>query len=91
MKPFKELISEMFQESNGRGSGKRLVGFLTMIIVLVCTVVLVITEGCSPCVEDILQTLIISACALLGISSVASIFKGNKTSINENNNGDGTK
>ena len=87
MKPFKELISEMFQESNGRGSGKRLVGFLTMIIVLVCTVVLVITEGCSPCVEGILQTLIISACALLGISSVASIFKGNKTSINENNNG----
>jgi len=54
MKPFKELISEMFQESNGRGSGKRLVGFLTMIIVLVCTVVLVITEGCSPCVKDLL-------------------------------------
>ena len=83
MKPFKELISEMFQESNGRGSGKRLVGFLTMIIVLICTVILVITEGCSPCVESILQTLIISSCALLGISSVTSIFKGNKTSLNE--------
>lgn len=84
MKSFKELISEMFQESNGRGSGKRLIGFLTMLVVLGCTIALVVAEGCSPCVENILQTLIISACALLGISSVTSIFKGNKTSLNKN-------
>ena len=82
MKTFKQIFLESFCEREF-GSAKRMVGFGTMIVALSCVVYLTIVEGCSACVEHLLQTLIISACALLGVSSVTSIFKQKKQKENE--------
>jgi hypothetical protein len=60
---------------NGVGSSKRLVGSIAMLIALGCIVYLTITEGCTNCVEGLLQVLIITSCSLLGLSSITSIWK----------------
>lgn len=77
MKTFKQIFLESFCEHEF-GSAKRLVGFISILVTLGCIIYLVIAEGCSTCVENLLQTVIISACALLGVSSVTSIFKQKK-------------
>lgn len=79
MKPARQFWREMLSE-NGNGSSKRLVGSVAMLIALGCIVYLTISEGCSPCVEGLLQVLMITSCSLLGISSVTSIWKGGKAS-----------
>lgn len=38
-----------------------------------------IKDGCTECVKDLLQTIIISGMSLLGLSSVTDIFKKGKT------------
>lgn len=64
----------MFSE-NGNGSSKRLIGFMCILAVLFCTIFLTVTSGPCSVVEGLLQTITISACALLGVSSVTSIWK----------------
>lgn len=81
-----EFFRQMFEEPSGRGSGKRLVGFLAMMVALFCIVWLVIHEGCTECVEGLLQVLIISACSLLGLTSITSIFKNGKVTTNKDIN-----
>lgn len=81
----KEFIKEMLSGANGVVSSKRIIGALTMLVVLGCTVYLVANEGCTQGVENILQTLIISACGLLGITSIAGAWK-NKVTINTKDN-----
>ena len=71
---------EVFSE-NGIGSSKRIIGTLAMLIALGCTIYLTVTEGCTDCVEGLLQVLIITSCSLLGLSSVTGIFKGNQTTL----------
>ena len=80
------FVKEMLSGSNGVISSKRIIGALTMLVVLGCTIYLVIHEGCTQGVENILQTLIVSACGLLGITSIAGIWNKNKTTINEKAN-----
>ena len=80
MKSSREFWREFFSE-NGFGSSKRLVGSIAMLVALGCIVYLTITEGCTSCVEGLLQVLIITSCSLLGLSSVTSIWKGGRTSI----------
>lgn len=70
----KKFIKEIFSE-NGRGSSKRIVGAITYLFILFFTGWLVVHEGGTPIVENLITTLIISASALLGISSVTNIFK----------------
>lgn len=77
MKSSREFWREIFSE-NGIGSSKRIVGTLSMLVALGCIVYLTITEGCTNCVEGLLQVLIITACSLLGLSSITNIFKQNK-------------
>lgn len=72
------FIKEMLSGSNGVVSSKRIIGAITMLVVLGCTIYMVITEGCTSEVENIIQTLIISACGLLGITSIAGALKSNK-------------
>lgn len=85
MKTVKEFWREMFSE-NGVGSSKRLVGAISMLIALGSIIYLVVTEGCSNCVENLLEVLIITACSLLGLSSVTSIFKGKNNIQNKKEN-----
>lgn len=82
----KQFIKEVFSGANGIASSKRIIGGLSMLVILGCTIYLVITEGCSENVENLLQTLIVTSCGLLGVSSVTSIWKNNKTTINNKEN-----
>ena len=66
---------------NGRPSSKRVMGATCLTVCLFCLVWLTIKEGGTQVVENIMQTLLIVSSALLGISSVTSIWKGNKTAI----------
>ena len=68
---FKEIISG----ENGRLSSKRVMGVIVLVVCLICTIWLVYNEGGTQVVENLLQTLMIMAAALLGISSVTSIWK----------------
>ena len=68
---FKEIISG----ENGKLSSKRIMGTVVLVICLICTSWLVYKEGGTQVVENLLQTLMIMAAALLGISSVTSIWK----------------
>ena len=82
MKTVRQFWREMFSE-NGVGSSKRLVGSIAMLTSLGCIVYLTLTEGCTSCVEGLLQVLIITACSLLGLSSVTSIWKNGKASVSQ--------
>ena len=68
---FKELISG----ENGKLSSKRVMGVVVLSVCMLCTVWLVYAEGGTQVVENLLQTLMIMAAALLGISSITGIWK----------------
>lgn len=68
---FRELVSG----ENGILSSKRLMGVVILVICMICTCWLVYSEGGTQVVENLLQTLMIMAAALLGISSVTGIWK----------------
>ena len=74
-----KFIKEMLSGANGVVSSKRIIGALTMLVVLGCTIYFTVHEGCTNQVENIIQTLIISACGLLGITSISSALTSNKT------------
>lgn len=84
MKTARQFWREIFSE-NGIGSSKRLIGSIAMLVALGCIIYLTITEGCTSCVEGLLQVLIITACSLLGLSSVTSIWKSGKASVAQEN------
>lgn len=70
----KEFWKEVFSE-NGNPSSKRVAGMFMIVITCVVVTILAIKNGCSECIKDLLQTIVLSAMALLGISSITSVFK----------------
>lgn len=79
------IMREMISDSTGQVSSKRVMGAITLVICMGCTIWLVISEGGTSVVENLLQTLMIMAAALLGISSVTGIWKkGSKVEIKPN-------
>lgn len=82
MKPAREFWREMLSE-NGNGSSKRLFGGIAILAALGCIIYLTVTEGCTDCVEGLLQVLIITSCSLLGLSSVTGIWKNGKVSTSQ--------
>lgn len=75
---FRELVSG----GNGMLSSKRVMGVVVLAVCVLCTCWLVYAEGGTQVVENLLQTLMIMAAALLGISSITGIWKkGGKTEI----------
>ena len=82
MKPAREFWREMLSE-NGNGSSKRLFGGIAILVALGCIIYLTVTEGCTDCVEGLLQVLIITSCSLLGLSSVTGIWKNGKVSTSQ--------
>ena len=72
---FRELISG----ENGIISSKRVMGVLVLLVCLGCTIWLVISEGGTQVVENLLQTLMIMAATLLGISSITGIWRNGKS------------
>ena len=82
MKPSRQFWREMLSE-NGNGSSKRLFGGIAILVALGCIIYLTVTEGCTDCVEGLLQVLIITSCSLLGLSSVTGIWKNGKVSTSQ--------
>jgi cytosine/uracil/thiamine/allantoin permease len=80
---FKQLVSG----ANGIISSKRVMGMLVLVVCLICIIYLVVSEGGSGVVENLLQTAMVMAASLLGISSVTSIWKGNQVSMGDNSKG----
>ena len=74
---FRQLVSG----ANGIISSKRVMGMLVLLVCLGCMIYLVISEGGTGVVENLLQTGMVMAASLLGISSVTSIWKGNQVSM----------
>lgn len=74
---FRQLVSG----ANGIVSSKRVMGILVLLVCLACIIYLVIAEGGTGVVENLLQTGMVMAASLLGISSVTSIWKGNQVSM----------
>lgn len=77
----REFIKQMLSGGNSIASSKRVMGVLILLVCLGCMVYLVVSEGGTLVVENLLQTGMVMAASLLGISSVTSIWKGNKVSM----------
>ena len=71
----KSNFREMISGANGIISSKRVMGVVVLTVCMICTCWLVYAEGGTTVVENLLQTLMIMAAALLGISSITSIWK----------------
>ena len=78
MKNNKSNFREMISGGNGIISSKRVMGVVTLTVCMICTCWLVWSEGGTTVVENLLQTLMIMAAALLGISSITGIWKKGK-------------
>ena len=81
----KSNFKEMISGANGIISSKRVMGVVVLTVCMSCTCWLVWSEGGTAVVENLLQTLMIMAAALLGISSITGIWKkGGTTEIKAN-------
>lgn len=79
------MMREMVSGENGIVSSKRVMGIITLVVCLICVGWLVWSEGGTQVVENLLQTLMIMAAALLGISSITGIWrKGSEKTIKQN-------
>lgn len=73
----KSFIEKVLSEGGGISS-KRLTGVFTLFAALGCIIYLTITSGATPVVENLLQTAMVMAACLLGISNVTRIWKDKK-------------
>jgi hypothetical protein len=81
------ILRETFSASSGHLSSKRILGGIVLIACLVFCIVQGAREGMTDNIKDLFEILIITSTALLGITSVTSIWKGGnnkqKTKIEE--------
>jgi len=73
------IFRETFSASSGHLSSKRILGGIVLMTCLVFIVIQAIREGMTDNIKDLFEILIITSTALLGITSVTSIWKGGKT------------
>ena len=75
MATFKRTLREIFSDgSTGVLSSKRVIGGISMAVVLICTCYLVIRDGSTDVVEDLLMTIFITSASLLGLPAIASAW-----------------
>jgi len=77
----RSLIREALSENNV-GSAKRLLGAIIIMICLGLICYFAIVEGATDNVKSLIETSLIIACALLGLSSITSIWKRDENSDN---------
>ena len=84
MKEKNNILREIFSANSGYLSSKRILGALVLIACLVMCIVQAAREGMTDNIKDLFEILIITSTALLGITSVTSIWKGKtKTEVKE--------
>ena len=75
MATFKQIMREIFSDgSTGVLSSKRVIGGISMAVVLICTCYLVIRDGSTDVVENLLMTIFITSASLLGLPAIASAW-----------------
>lgn len=72
------IFRETFSASSGHLSSKRILGGIVLIACLIFCIVQGAREGMTDNIKDLFEILIITSTALLGITSVTSIWKGGK-------------
>lgn len=73
-KTAKDILLGAFSE-NGVGSAKRIVGAFMIVCVMFCTIWSCVKFGMIEPVKSVIETEIITAGALLGITSVTNIWR----------------
>jgi hypothetical protein len=82
MAKFKQIMREIFSDgSTGTLSSKRVIGGISMAVVLICTSYLVIRDGSTDVVENLLMTIFITSASLLGLPAIAGAWGKSKLSI----------
>ena len=82
MSTFRKNIREIFSDgSTGMLSSKRVIGGISMGVVLLCTCYLVIRDGSTDVVENLLMTIFITSASLLGLPAIAGAWGKAKMSI----------
>ena len=82
MAKFKQIMREIFSEgSTGKLSSKRVIGGIAMAVVLGCTTYLVIRDGSTDVVENLLMTIFITSASLLGLPAIAGAWGKSKLAI----------
>ena len=72
------ILREIFSASSGYLSSKRILGAIVLLACLAIAVAQAIREGMTDNIKDLFEVLIITSTALLGITSVTSIWKNGK-------------
>jgi hypothetical protein len=75
-KPF--VLKEILSGESVHLSSKRVLGAIVLLTCLICIVVQASKEGITDNLKDLFEWLIITSTALLGITSITSIWKGKK-------------
>lgn len=82
MAKFKQVMREIFSEgTTGKLSSKRVIGGIAMAVVLGCTTYLVIRDGSTDVVENLLMTIFITSASLLGLPAIAGAWGKSKLSV----------
>lgn len=71
---FKDIMIGAFSE-NGIGSAKRIIGAIIVVGVMFCTIWSCINYGMTDNIQSVIETEIITAGGLLGITSITNIWK----------------
>ena len=82
-KTAKDIFLGAFSE-NGIGSAKRIVGAFMIVCVMFCTIWSCVKFGMIEPVKSVIETEIITAGALLGITSVTNIWRKKSPTPDEN-------
>lgn len=81
----KNEFKEIFCASNGYLSSKRVLGAIVLLGCLGVVIGEAIVEGITDNIKSLLEVLIITSTALLGITTVTNIWKQGKTTKEETN------
>ena len=80
---FSAILKQIVSGENGQISSKRVMGMIMCLVCLGCIIYLSIHDGGTLVVENLLQTTLITAASLLGISSVTGIWRGNSVKMGD--------
>lgn len=79
------VLRDIFSASSGHLSSKRILGAIVLLTCLVVVVFRTHTEGITDNIKGLFEWFIATSTALLGITSITSIWKSNTTNKNAKN------
>lgn len=77
------ILKDILSGENGHLSSKRVLGAIVLLTCLICIIVQASKEGITDNLKELFEWLIITSTALLGITSITSIWKGKKSKNDE--------